>query len=236
MMTYSWYVARLGIHLPDIRFPGRWWDPVDPERKDTFSLEQFLSYNTQRPVLACIGLPDGDPSWERSFSRWPLGVCDHLVPALQHFHPEEWARHTRNIYNWTEPHNSFHPSSWEQVANEEMWQARMKTAFFLFDLAEGLQGEGQARLFELSYTLYKEIVEAYDDYPPNWDKNLALACERLLRSGQQGHSPDTLLTCSLQHFSLYLEKEPTDPQAPAIHSAITHLLQERDRLRHRHTP
>lgn len=160
----------------------------------------------------------------------------------------------------------------------------MKTAFFLFDLAERMQGEGKAGLFELSYIvsltsanmrqhcyhngadlsaaqgkaphiqrlffcgnicfyvslcvyvfvfagqLYKEIVEAHSDYPPNWDKNLALACERLLRSGHRGYSPDSLLTCSTQHFSLYLEKELTDPQADAIRSAITHLLQERDML------
>lgn len=84
--------------------------------------------------------------------------------------------------------------------------------------------------------LYKEIVEAHSDYPPNWNKNLALACERLLRSGHQGYSPDSLLTCSTQHFSLYLEKEPTDPQAAAIRSAITHLLKERDRLRQSRRP
>ncbi|XP_029900506.1 transmembrane protein 260 isoform X3 [Myripristis murdjan] len=230
LMTYTWYVAKLGQHHPGVHFPGRWWDPVEPEQKDTFSLEQFLSHNTRRAVFACIGLPDGDPSWERSFSRWPMGVCDYLVSVHRQFHPEEWAQHTRNLYNWSEPHNSFHPGSWERVANEEMWQARMKTAFFLFDLAERMQGEGKARLFELSYTLYKEIVEAHSDYPSNWDKNLALACERLLRSGHRGHSPDSLLTCSAQHFRLYLEKEHTDPQAPAIRSAITHLLQERDRL------
>ncbi|XP_076733398.1 transmembrane protein 260 isoform X1 [Maylandia zebra] len=238
MMTYAWYVAKLAQHHPGIHFPGRWWDPVNPEEKGTFSLDQFLSRNTQRDVFACIGLPDGDLSWEHSYSRWPLGVCDYLAPVQKQFHPEEWAHRTRNIYNWSDPHNSFHPASWERVANEEMWQARMKTAFFLFDLAERMQGEGKARLFELSYTLYKEIVEAHSDYPPNWDKNLALACERLLRSGHRGYSADSLLTCSVQHFSLYLEKDPTDPQAPAIRSAITHLLQERDRFRQsrRQTP
>lgn len=56
-------------------------------------------------MVACIGLPDGDPSWERSFSRWPLGVCDYMVPVRRQFHPEEWARRTRNLYNWSEPHN-----------------------------------------------------------------------------------------------------------------------------------
>lgn len=90
-------------------------------------------------------------------------------------------------------------------------------------------------LFVFAEQLYREIVDAHSNYPPNWDKNLALACERLLRSGQRGHSPDSLLTCSAQHFSLYLEKEPTDPQAPAIRSAITHLLKEKERLRQTHT-
>ncbi|XP_059210076.1 transmembrane protein 260 [Centropristis striata] len=238
MMTYPWYVAKLAEHQPGVHFPGRWWDPVHPEEKDTFSLEQFLSHNMQRHVFACIGLPDGDPSWQHSFSRWPMGACDYLVPVQRQFHPERWAQRTRNLYNWSEPHDSFHPASWERVANEEMWQARMKTAFFLFDLAERMQGEGKARLFELSYTLYKEIVEAHSNYPPNWDKNLALACERLLRSGHRGYSADSLLTCSTQHFSLYLEKEPTDPQAPAIRSAITDLLRERDERRQnrRQTP
>ncbi|XP_078796878.1 transmembrane protein 260 isoform X2 [Oryzias latipes] len=235
MMTYPWYVAKLSAHLPGVHFPGHWWDPVQHEDKNTFSLEQFLSHNTKRDVFACIGLPDGDLTWEHSFARWPFGVCDYLVPVHRAFHPEQWAQRTRTIYKWREPHNSFHPASWERVANEEMWQARMKTAFFLFDLAESMEGEARARLFELSYTLYREIVDVHSSYPPNWDKNLALACERLLRSGQQGHSPDSLLTCSAQHFSLYLEKEPTDPQAPAIRSAITHLLKEKERLRQTRT-
>ncbi|XP_040056107.2 LOW QUALITY PROTEIN: transmembrane protein 260 [Gasterosteus aculeatus] len=238
MMTYAWYVAKHALHHPGVHFPGGWWDPVHPEGSDTFSLEQFLSHNTQRHVFACIGLSEGDSSWERGFYLWPMGVCDYLVPAQRQFHPEKWAHRTRGMYNWSEPHNSFHPASWERVANEEMWQARMKTAFFLFDLAERVQGEGRARLLELSYTLYKEIVEAHSDYPPNWDKNLALACERLLRSGHRGHGPDGLLACSARHFSLYLQKEPTDPQAAAIRGAIADLQKERDELRRspRRTP
>lgn len=59
----------------------------------------------RRDVFACIGLPDGDSSWERSYSRWPLGVCDYLVPVHRQFHPEKWADRTRNLYNWSEPHN-----------------------------------------------------------------------------------------------------------------------------------
>ncbi|KAI1895546.1 hypothetical protein AGOR_G00107360 [Albula goreensis] len=237
MMTYSWYVAKLGQHHDRVHFPGRWWDPVQKEEKNTFSLEQFLVHNSQRDVFACIGLPEGDPSWQRSFSRWPWGICDQLVSAQAPFRPEEWARRTRNLYNWTEPHDSsFHPGSWERVANEEMWQASMKTAFFLFDLAENVEGETRTLLFDLSYTLYKEIVEKHKDHPANWDKNLALASERLLRSGGRSHSPDSLLTQSIKYFKLYLSREPTDPQAEAIRGAVSHLLKERRRLRESHTP
>ncbi|XP_064185214.1 protein O-mannosyl-transferase TMEM260 isoform X1 [Anguilla rostrata] len=236
MMTYPWYVPKLGQHLSGVHFPGLLWDPLPSEEKNTFSLEQFLAHNPQRPVFACIGLPEGDPSWQRSFSRWPWGVCDQLVPVQTRFHPEEWAQRTRDLYNWTEPHDGFHPGSWERVANEEMWQARMKTAFFLYDLAERVEGEAKAQLFDVSYTLYKEIVEKHKDHPSNWDKNMALASERLLRAGGRGHSQDSLLSQSIKYFRLYLDREPTDPQAEAIRGAISHLLKERRRLRERHAP
>ncbi|KAJ8390871.1 hypothetical protein AAFF_G00100030 [Aldrovandia affinis] len=237
MMTYGWYVEKLGPHHDRVHFPGRRWDPVPSEGKDTFTLEQFLLHNAQRAVFACIGLPDGDPSWQRSFSRWPWGVCDQLVPAQTQLRPEEWAQRTRNMFNLTHPHHSFHPGSWERVANEEMWQASMKTAFFLFDLAERTEeGETSMRLFDLSYTLYKEIVEQHEDHPSNWDKNMALASERLLRAGGRGHSQEGLLSESIKYFSLYLTKEPADPQAEAIRSALAHLLRERRRLRDTHAP
>lgn len=63
----------------------------------------------RRDVFACIGLNDGDKSWEQSFSLWPLGVCDYLVPIQREFHPEEWSRRTRNLYNWSETHNRCRP-------------------------------------------------------------------------------------------------------------------------------
>lgn len=233
MMTYGWYVAKLQKHLPRVKFPGRRWDPVNSMEKKAFSIEQFLKHNTHRPVFVCIGLTEGDPSWERSFSRWPWGVCEQLVPVKTPFDPEKWAQRTLHLYNWSQPHDSFHPGSWERVANEEMWQARMKTAFFLFDHAEKMEGEAQARLYELSYNLYCQIVDAQVDYPANWDKNLALAAERLLRSGGGSSSPDTLLSRSILHFTRYLQREPTDPQRKAIRSTISHLRKERDRLRGR---
>lgn len=72
------------------------------------------------------------------------------------------------------------------------------------------------------------------DYPANWDKNLALAAERLLNLGGGHHGPESLLSNSIHHFSRYIEREPTDPQNEAIRSAIRHLSKERDRLRDLH--
>ncbi|XP_026875416.2 transmembrane protein 260 isoform X2 [Electrophorus electricus] len=231
MMTYGWYVAKLRRHLPGVNFPGRLWNLDPAEDSDGFTIERFLQHNTHRPVFACIGLSEGDPSWERTFSRWPWGVCEQLVPVTRRLHPEEWARSTQRLYNWRQPHDSFPLGSWERVANEEMWQARMKMPFFLFDLAERLEGSGQTRLYELSYDLYCQIVDAQADYPANWDKNLALAAERLLRLGGGRHRPGSLLSRSIHHFSRYVQREPADPQSGAIRSAIAHLSTERDRLR-----
>lgn len=72
------------------------------------------------------------------------------------------------------------------------------------------------------------------DYPANWDKNLALAAERLLRLGGGSHGLESVLSHSIHHFSQYIEREPMDPQRAAIRSAITHLSKERDRLRDLH--
>lgn len=83
-------------------------------------------------MFACIGLPDGDPSWERSFSRWPLGVCDYLVPVQRQFHPEEWAHRTRNIYNWSEPHNRCIRKHTESLTSLDRYVFNHETYSFFF--------------------------------------------------------------------------------------------------------
>ncbi|XP_036910264.1 transmembrane protein 260 isoform X2 [Sturnira hondurensis] len=139
MMTYEWYLPKMAKHLPGVNFPGNRWNPVEgilPSGMVTFNLYHFLETNKQKETFVCIGIHEGDPTWKKSYSLWPWGSCDKLVSSEIVFNPEEWIKLTRNIYNWTEEYGRFDPSSWESVANEEMWQARMKTPFFIFNLAE----------------------------------------------------------------------------------------------------
>ncbi|XP_035116493.1 protein O-mannosyl-transferase TMEM260 isoform X6 [Callithrix jacchus] len=228
MMTYEWYLPKMAKHLPGVNFPGNRWNPVDgilPSGMVTFNLYHFLEVNKQKETFVCIGIHEGDPSWKKNYSLWPWGSCDKLVPLEIVFNPEEWIKLTKNIYNWTEDYGRFDPSSWESVANEEMWQARMKTPFFIFNLAEtaNMPSAMKAQLY----------THAYDEHPVNWHKNYAIACERMLRLQARDADPEVLLSETIKHFRLYSQKAQNDPQHADILGAIKHLRKELQSLRSR---
>ncbi|XP_071601342.1 protein O-mannosyl-transferase TMEM260 isoform X2 [Heliangelus exortis] len=238
MMTYEWYLPKLAKHLPGVYFPGNRWNPVEgvlPDGTLAFNLHRFLRVNKHKEVFVCIGLHEGDSTWRRSYSLWPWGTCEKLVPSNVVFDPGEWIHLTRNLYNWTEDYGSFKPSSWEAVINEEMWQARMKTAFFIFDLAEtaSVTAEMKSQLYTFAYTSYKEIVSSHPNHPVNWHKNYAIACERMLRLPQVDVDPEVLLSDTVKHFLLYTEKAEEDPQQQDILQAVEHLKKELQGLRKR---
>ncbi|XP_060549526.1 protein O-mannosyl-transferase TMEM260 isoform X3 [Pantherophis guttatus] len=231
MMTYHWYLPKLAKHLPGVTFPGNRWNPVEvplPDGTITFNLHHFLKVNKHKDTFVCIGLHEGDPTWKKDYSLWPWGSCDKLVSSKVPFDPEMWVERTQNLYNWTEEYGRFDSSSWELVANEEMWQARMKTAFFLFDLAEtgSTSVEEKAKLYTLAYKLYKEIVNTYKTHPVNWHKNYAIACERVLHLHPAREDPEVLLLEIIKHFRLYLEEAADDPQQSSILQAIKHMKKE----------
>ncbi|NWR56630.1 TM260 protein, partial [Bucorvus abyssinicus] len=236
MMTYEWYLPKLAKHLPGVYFPGDRWNPVEgvlPDGTVTFNLHQFLKVNKHKEVFVCIGLHEGDSTWRRSYSLWPWGTCEKLVPYDVAFDPGEWIHLTRNLYNWTEDYGSFKPSSWEAVANEEMWQARMKTAFFIFELAEtaSVTAEMKSQLYFFAYTSYKAIVNSHPNHPVNWHKNYAIACERMLHLHRADADPEALLSDTVKHFLLYTEKAEDDPQRQDILQAVKHLKKELQGLR-----
>ncbi|XP_004699040.3 transmembrane protein 260 [Echinops telfairi] len=235
MMTYEWYLPKMARHLPGVNFPGNRWNPVGgilPGGMVTFNLYHFLETNKRKETFVCIGIHEGDPSWKKNYSLWPWGSCDKLVPSEIVFHPEDWIKRTRAIYNWTEDYGRFDPSSWESVANEEMWQARMKTAFFIFHLAEtAMPSDVKAQLYTHAYNLYKEIVYLQKEHPVNWHKNYAIACERMLRLGARAADAEGLLSETIRHFRLYTQRAPSDPQLADIADALRHLRRELQSLR-----
>ncbi|XP_061038580.1 protein O-mannosyl-transferase TMEM260 isoform X3 [Eubalaena glacialis] len=236
MMTYEWYLPKMAKHLPGVKFPGNRWNPVEgilPSGMVTFNLYHFLEVNKLKETFVCIGIHEGDPTWKKNYSLWPWGSCDKLVSSEIVFNPEEWIKLTRNIYNWTEDYGRFAPSSWESVANEEMWQARMKTPFFIFNLAEtaSLPSDVKAQLYTHAYNLYKEIVYLRKEHPVNWHKNYAIACERMLRLRERGADPEVLLSETIRHFRLYTQKAQNDPQLADISVALKHLRKELQSLR-----
>ncbi|XP_019581340.2 protein O-mannosyl-transferase TMEM260 isoform X1 [Rhinolophus sinicus] len=238
MMTYEWYLPKMAKHLPGVNFPGSRWNPVEgilPSGMVTFNLYHFLEINKQKQTFVCIGIHEGDPTWKKNYSLWPWGSCDKLVPSEIVFNPEEWIKLTRNIYNWTEEYGRFEPSSWESVANEEMWQARMKTPFFIFNLAEtvNMPSNVKAQLYTHAYDLYKELVSSRKEHPVNWHKNYAIACERMLRLGPRGADPEVLLSETIRHFRLYTQKARNDPQLADISVVLKHLRNELQSLRNR---
>ncbi|XP_077675698.1 protein O-mannosyl-transferase TMEM260 isoform X2 [Eretmochelys imbricata] len=236
MMTYEWYLPKMSKHLPGISFPGRRWNPVEgilPDGALTFNLHHFLKVNKHKEAFACIGLNEGDSTWRKSHSLWPWGSCDKLVSSGTVFNPGEWIHLTRNIYNWTEDYGRFDPSSWEAVANEEMWQARMKTAFFIFDLAEtaSVSADIKSQLYTFAYNSYKEIINSHKKHPVNWHKNYAIACERMLHLHKVDVDPEVLLSETVKHFLLYTAKAEDDPQRADILQAVKHLKKELQGLR-----
>ncbi|KAJ6652746.1 hypothetical protein lerEdw1_010937 [Lerista edwardsae] len=236
MMTYRWYLLKLAKHLPGVHFPGNRWNPVEgsfPDGTVTFNLLRFLKVNKHKETFACIGLHEGDPTWKKDYSLRPWGSCDKLVPSKAPFDPGEWVDRTNNLYNWSEAYGRFDASSWEAVANEEMWQARMKTAFFLFDLAEtaSMSADVKAELYTLAYKLYRDIISAHEAHPVNWHKNYAIACERMLHLHPEREDPEVLLSETIKHFRLYAEKAPDDPQRGQILQAVKHLRKELRGLR-----
>uniref|UniRef100_A0A8C6QBW7 Transmembrane protein 260 n=1 Tax=Nannospalax galili TaxID=1026970 RepID=A0A8C6QBW7_NANGA len=238
MMTYEWYLPKMARHLPGVHFPGDRWNPVEgvlPSGMVTFNLYHFLETNKQRETFVCIGIHEGDPTWKKNYSLWPWGSCDKLVPSRIVFNPEEWINLTRNIYNWTEQYGRFDPSSWDSVANEEMWQARMKTPFFIFSLAEtaNMPSDVKAQLYAHAYKLYKEIVSLQEEHPVNWHKNYAIACERMLRHPGVDTDPEVLLLETIRHFRRYTQKVQNDPQRTDILAALKHLRKELQSLRNR---
>ncbi|XP_041072979.1 transmembrane protein 260 isoform X2 [Carcharodon carcharias] len=198
---------------------------------------RYLHYcEGQRPDLSLV-------DQEMMTYDWYLPKLAKHLPHV-HFPGHHWnpvsqedpaGTVTFNLHHLLSANREFDQASWEAVANEEMWQARIKTPFFLFELAEnpGQAEPVKVQLYTFAYQLYQELVTA-EKHPVNWHKNYAIVCERILRlpaHNAAGVDPKFLLSEAIKHFSLYVAKAPDDPQKSAIIQLIRHLKGEQERVR-----
>ena len=70
-------------------------------------------------------MQDKDNSWMIHYNIWPYGICSAIKPISESFFPAEWANKTGGIADkWSYPYTGFDKTSWDNVANDEMWHSK----------------------------------------------------------------------------------------------------------------
>ena len=169
-------------------------------------------------------MQERDDSWKKDFTLWPSGVCHRVVPSHKQFEPKKWGALTGHLAeNWSYPADGFPVTSWEKVANDEMWHAKISTAFFMFRQGTEIKADNlKILLFVNSYKLYKSALQKHKrvKYPSFWHKNFALVAEKLIHFELPDLRQNDLCEESITHFELYLQLDKEDEDRPGIESAV----------------
>jgi len=71
-------------------------------------------------------MQERDPSWQRSYQVWPFGVCAKIESSDQPIDPKRWGNLTGGFADkWTNMYDGYGATTWEKVANDEMWHAKL---------------------------------------------------------------------------------------------------------------
>ncbi|GAB1599586.1 transmembrane protein 260, partial [Argonauta hians] len=241
LLTYEWSLPMLKKHHGRIKFPGDFLHlktQRHPDGRRSFSFAKFLNANyASGPIFACIGVQDYEPSWKKSYHLWPYGVCHRFVQKKDKLTLKSWLNATSEVaFNWTHAHTGFPETSWEKVATDSMWNAKISAALHVYEVADKKK-KGNAyrnRLLVMSYQMYSRAISYHDNFPPFWHKNYALVCTSLLNA-EHDFDKELLLRKSIYHLQFYVDSDPDDDEIQNIRDAITSLKhygrQIRDRAR-----
>ncbi|KAK3093908.1 hypothetical protein FSP39_021678 [Pinctada imbricata] len=230
VLTYDWSVPMMRKAWPNITFPGDLLHLKTQIREDgrqSFDFKTFLDANYHRaPIFGCIGVQDHENSWKESYQLWPYGVCSKFVRKGDNLDIDEYAKLTSDMAaHWKHKRQveEFEDTSWENVASNEMWHAKISSAYFLYEMAEkSANKEEKAKYLLHSYNLYSEAMERNTDFPTHWYKNYALVCERLLHVRHDLNNI-MLLKKSIDSFKMFVKLEPSDKDSNAIVTVIKDL-------------
>ncbi|CAG2198436.1 Transmembrane protein 260 [Mytilus edulis] len=196
VLTYDWSVSMMKKIYPDIVFPGDHLythDAIMSDGRTAFSFKRFLDVNSQsRSIYGCIGVQDHENSWMSNYDLLPFGVCSQFIKKGSSINLSQYTKQTQDIAEkWTHPYNGFEDSSWERVATNEMWHAKY---------------------------LYDSAIKRNVNIPSYWHKNFALVCERMMHI-ESKYNKKEILKKVIQHFELFLKKDPSDADNDAIRKA-----------------
>ena len=142
VLTYQWSLPMTRQFYPNLTFPGDIWQPFSGKTKDgvvAFTFKDLIDANYKKhSIFACIGVQEHEPSWQQTYTLWPWGVCWRIVRKSEVLNVESWYSLTKDLgSDWTHGGgiDKLAEGTWEQVADAEMWRARVATAYFYLDLA-----------------------------------------------------------------------------------------------------
>lgn len=201
LMTFSWYVSRVGRVMPDLHFPGARWHPRD---EGAFTLQAFLDANAARPLFLCGGLKAGDPMPMRLV---PYGVCERVVRPGESFDDEAWWSASEPLAP-SAPTTRSAEGTWEAVAERDLWNASARRGLTALEL--GIARGDDRRWLDRAALVLRDAV-AKDPHPEaaTW-KNLGITEGRLGNTNAMKAA-----------FEQYVREAPADdPQLPAIRALV----------------
>ncbi|BFZ12455.1 hypothetical protein BsWGS_15494 [Bradybaena similaris] len=229
VLTYEWSLPMTRSFYPGIVFPGdllQLYSGLRSDNKLAFSFKDLIDANYEsHPIFACIGVQDHEPSWKESYTLWPFGLCWQIIKKGTVLDVSAWTSATSRLADqWRYPWTSANDGSWEDIANSEMWNAKISTAYFYLELAISLpesQKEATHLLLE-SYKLFTRAMAMTDTFPVFWHRNYAILCERLQRVST---SLDQLMLLrkTIFHFKEYVRQVPDDTDSQNIKQAVATL-------------
>jgi len=166
----------------------------------------------RRPSYLC----DVNP-WDAaraSYTPWPSGLVDLVLPASQQPNPATWIDSARTSFDRV-PIDALRQApvdSWENVALKYYWKQMGKHSL---SLARWGGEHGDQAALRRAATLMETMLAGWPDAPYELHRNLGIVYQQLARSDPSLQIP------MRREFEAYLRNAPaSDPSIPAIRQIL----------------
>lgn len=139
-MQYSWWIER-APHWDEYRslhFPGANYGSAS----DAFFMSQLLDANYgDHLFFVCGGMHPNDPTWQREYRLWPLGMSMQILRRSSRIRLDKWARKSAKLLPTLQWHAKPVEGAWtEVIANNHYLQAYTLRPYYVLNYGyEALQ-------------------------------------------------------------------------------------------------